>query len=102
MLENANIIKYADDTVLYLADKNLETNRNELNKDIDSVANWLDEMELIINLKKGKAESLIFGTANRLSKQSDNCISKGEGGGGWGNRGGGRERQRLHERLIGF
>ena len=71
MLENANIIKYADDTVLYLADKNLETNRNELNKDIDSVANWLDEMELIINLKKGKAESLIFGTANRLSKQSD-------------------------------
>ena len=32
------------------------------------ITNWLEENELIINLKKGKTESLIFGTAKRRAK----------------------------------
>ena len=67
VIKKANIIKYADTTVLYVADKNLEIIQNRLNNDIDAVANWLDENELIINLKKEKTESLLFGTAKRLA-----------------------------------
>ena len=53
MLENSKIIKYADDTVLYVDDKEVNTIQAKLNKDIDAVADWLDENELVINLKKG-------------------------------------------------
>jgi hypothetical protein len=44
---------------------------SKFNKDIDAVADWLDENELIINLKKGKTESLLFGTAKKLANLND-------------------------------
>ena len=80
VIKKANIIKYADTTVLYVADKNLEIIQNKLNQDIDAVANWLDENELIINLKKEKTESLLFGTAKRLAdlNQPFNISYQGE------------------------
>ena len=69
VIGSANMIKYADDTVIYVADESLKKTQTELNKVIiDDVADWLDENELIINLKKGKIESLLFGRANRLAK----------------------------------
>ena len=71
MLENSKIIKYADDTALYVDDKDLNIIQTKLNKDIDAVADWLDENELIINLKKGKTESLLFGTAKKLANLND-------------------------------
>ena len=71
VLENSKIIKYADDTVLYVDDKEVNTIQAKLNKDIDAVADWLDENELIINLKKGKTESLLFGTAKKLANLND-------------------------------
>ena len=60
VFENSKIIKYADDTVLHVDDKDLDNIQIKLNKDIDAVADWLDENELIINLKKGKTDSLIW------------------------------------------
>jgi hypothetical protein len=33
-----------------------------------NVALWLDENDLIINLKEGKTEALLFGTAKRICK----------------------------------
>ena len=38
---------------------------------MESIAVWLKENELIINLKKGKTESLLFGTAKRRNMQSE-------------------------------
>ena len=40
------------------------------------MAEYLDENELIINLKKGKTEMMIVGTAKRLGKTSDNLVAK--------------------------
>ena len=34
----------------------------------ERIAHYFDDNELIINLKKGKTESMIFGTAKRLKK----------------------------------
>ena len=40
---------------------------NSLSEDINSLASWFQDNELIINLKKGKTEVMLFGTAKRLS-----------------------------------
>ena len=70
-IEHSSIIKYADDTVLYIAGKDIQSIQTKLSKDMDSLADWLRENELIINLKKGKTEFLLFGTAQRIAKHSE-------------------------------
>ena len=37
---------------------------------MDLISGWLKENELIINLKEGKTEALLFGTSKRISMQS--------------------------------
>ena len=54
MTKSAKIVKYADDTVIYVADKDVAVINSKLTKDMDAIAKWLDENALIINLKKGK------------------------------------------------
>ena len=58
---------YADDTVIYLADKNIETIEKSLEYDLESIAHYFDENQMIINLGKGKTETVKFGTGKRLS-----------------------------------
>ena len=70
VIEGARIVKYADDTVIYVADKDLKVIKTKLTKDMKSMADWFDENGLIVNLIKGKTESLLFGTSQRISKQS--------------------------------
>jgi hypothetical protein len=69
--EHSSIVKYADDTILYVARKDIQSIQSKLSKDMDSLADWLRENELIINLKRGKTESLLFGTAQRIEKHSE-------------------------------
>ena len=66
-LKHSSIITYADDTVLFTSSKSVDDIERGLNKDINSVHKWLKENELILNLKKGKTESMLFGTGKRLS-----------------------------------
>ena len=66
-LAHSDIILFADDTVVYTAGKTIEEIERKLNSDLKNVADYLAENELIINLKKGKTESMLFGTAKRLS-----------------------------------
>ena len=39
-----------------------------LNNGINNLSTWFRKNELIINLKKGKTESMFFGTAKRLNR----------------------------------
>ena len=41
-----------------------------LTQDMNNIANWLDKNKPIINLKKGKTESMLFGTGQRLGKEN--------------------------------
>ena len=68
VIHNANVLNYTNDTALYLAGKHRQSIQDKLNEDMSCIANWLEENELIINLKKGKIESLLFGTAKRRAK----------------------------------
>ena len=69
VMEYSSILKYADDTVLYVAGKEIDSIENKLSKDMENLSRWLSSNELILNLKKGKTESILFGTAQRIAKQ---------------------------------
>ncbi len=59
---------YADDTVLYCARKNSNEIEDLLNSELQKVADWLDENNLFINLKKGKTEFVLYRSWQKLSK----------------------------------
>lgn len=69
-LTSAHIIKYADDTVLFLAGQDISEIENQLTSEMQVVAKWLDENDLIINLNKGKTESMLLGTSRRIQNNS--------------------------------
>ena len=71
VIEHSSILKYADDTVLYVADKDIQCIKAKLSKDMGCLADWLRINELVLNLKKGKTESLLFGTPQRIAKQTE-------------------------------
>ena len=66
----SRVIKYADDTVVYCSGKDTETLENTLSQDMELIAKYFDENELVMNLKEGKTEVMLFGTRKRLSTQS--------------------------------
>ena len=63
VLRNSGIIKYANDTVLYVASNNIEIIESHLSDDLNLLAELFKENELILNLKKGKTEAMVFGQA---------------------------------------
>ena len=67
---NSRVLKYADDTVIYCSGKDVESIEANLTYDMDLIAKYLEDNELIMNLEKGKTEIMLFGTAKRLSMQS--------------------------------
>lgn len=64
-LRFSKIITYADDSVIFTSSKDLDNIEHNLSEDINSLASWFRDNELIINLKKGKTEVILFGTAKR-------------------------------------
>ena len=74
-LRHCNIIKYADDTVIYVPGRNSLEIQNKLNEDISKVCKWLTTNDLSLNLKKGKTETMLFGTAIRINKADPLDIS---------------------------
>ena len=64
----SKIIKYADDTVLYIGSNNFTIIETQLNADMSSLESWCRENESILNLEKGKTELLVFGTNQKLCR----------------------------------
>ena len=61
---------YADDTVIYYAHSNINFIQNVLNEEMNYLSRYFNQNELILNLKKGKTEAMVFRTAKRLSSTS--------------------------------
>ena len=55
-----------DDTVVYYAVSDINIIERKMNEDFKYIAQYLDDSELVINLKKGKTESMLLGTAEIL------------------------------------
>ena len=79
VLKHSDVIMYADDTVLYFSHEDIKNIEAALSEDMDAVAQWLQRNQLVINLKKDKSESMVFGTARRLAKEGNSslCIQIG-------------------------
>ena len=60
---------YADDTVIYTSHSKISFIEQTLTSEMNNVSKWLDKNRLITNLNKGKTDSLLFGTAKRLSSK---------------------------------
>lgn len=56
---------YADDTVLYTAATDKVLLQNRLSNDFQRITDWFEANELITNIKPGKTECMIFGTAQK-------------------------------------
>ena len=68
-LIESKVIKYADDTILYVSHSSIYTIESTLNKELLCLYCYFRENELVLNLKKGKTETMLFGTSKRLSMQ---------------------------------
>ena len=49
---------YVEDTVVYYAASHINIIERKMNEDFKYIAQYLDDSELVINLKKGKTESI--------------------------------------------
>ena len=59
-LKYRQIILYADDAVIYFADKDISIIQERLNTDLECISNWFSDNNLIVNLKKSKTECMLF------------------------------------------
>eukprot|EP00112_Aurelia_sp_Birch-Aquarium-sp1_P020798 Seg5439.2 transcript_id=Seg5439.2/GoldUCD/mRNA.D3Y31 product="putative RNA-directed DNA polymerase from transposon BS" pseudo=true protein_id=Seg5439.2/GoldUCD/D3Y31 len=71
VVKKCNIQMYADDTAIYMSHKNISEVEEALTTDMANIARWLENNRLIINLKKGKTETMLFGTSKRLHSKND-------------------------------
>ena len=53
-MSHSNIITYADDTAIYVSGKNKDEVRSKLQADFQTVSEWFQSVDVIINMKKGK------------------------------------------------
>ena len=66
-VHHCNVLQFADDTVIFISSKKVCDIEYLLNRDLNSISLYLKTNELVANLKKGKTESMLFGTAKRIS-----------------------------------
>ena len=51
---------YADNTIVYYVASDVKIIERKMNEDFKYIAQYLDDTELVINLKKGKTESMLL------------------------------------------
>ena len=71
VIQHSQVVKYADDTVLYVHAKSGKETAKLLTKDLSSACDWFKENELFMNYRKGKTETMLFGTSKNVSKHLD-------------------------------
>jgi hypothetical protein len=70
VLNHSKIITYADDTVIYFPGKSTLDIQIKLQEDFNAVVKWLESMDLVSNMKKGKTEVMLFGTTQKIQNNS--------------------------------
>ena len=58
---------FSDDTVAFYAGKSAEEIESVLNSELENIFRYFIKNDLVVNLKKGKTEALLFGTRRKLN-----------------------------------
>ena len=66
-LNKAKVIEYVDDTVLYYSSNDFHIIENPLIPELSYLQQYFTDNELVSNLKKGKTETMLFGSAKRIA-----------------------------------
>ena len=61
---------YANDTVIYYSANSTDEMEESINNDLELISQWLVSNNLIVNLKRGKTEFVLYGSPRKLSCQS--------------------------------
>ena len=72
--------EYADDTIIYVACREIKEINTRLSNAVAELSVWFSENDLILNLNKGKTEALLFGTAQRIRKCTEPLCTLHENG----------------------
>ena len=70
-MKYVSTIMYADDTVLFFAHKSKSEIERCKNIDMENLLHFFRQNELVINLKPGKTETMLFGKYKRLKNAGD-------------------------------
>ena len=73
-LKRSQSLNFADDTVVYVYGKTKDIVESQLNEDLKNISTYFKPNQLIINLNKGKTETMILGTSSRLSNVAKSLI----------------------------
>ena len=65
-LKHSQCVIYADDTVIFVPGKDAFIIISRLSADMNRIANWCTYNEVILKLKNGKTEAMLFGTSRKL------------------------------------
>ena len=65
-IEHASVIMYTDEKVLHVSHESKKKIENNLNQDMQNQLSYFPKNEPFINFKKGKTETMLFGTTKRL------------------------------------
>ena len=75
VLDKCKILMYADDSVIFFSERSVAAVEEVLNQEANLVCKWFTNNNLILNLKKGKTELVIYGTSQKLAKQPSCNVS---------------------------
>ena len=75
-ITKSKIVLYADDTALFFAHKDTKTIESVLQQELNAVADWLHQNNLVINCSK--TNIVLFGTSQRLAKAHKPSINLGD------------------------
>ena len=56
------MILYVDDIIMFHVGRTCADIENSLSSELEQIASWFNEKNLVINLKKSKMECVIYGT----------------------------------------
>jgi hypothetical protein len=62
-IQHSNVITYADDTVICYSNNDVNKTEDVLNAGMETIGKYCKENEVLLNLKKGKTEAMLFGTS---------------------------------------
>ena len=66
-LKLCDMILYADDIVRFHAGRTSTDIENSLSNELEQIASWFNDNNLVINRKKSKMECVLYGTHQKMS-----------------------------------